>query len=698
MKEIKIAAPLTLTVATVLTLFCHMRSSGQSAPNLFRPWAVYETPSSGLFWPEGQALPHFARPADTLDGLSIAEGTMPPEERVMFASLQGLVNRVKPRVFLYDQPREGKNKWPDLLGLSVKEVAAKDRWSLLKRYSDELAGVVLYSTERSVEYRNLATTVGGVLGALPVTAAEYGTMKAHGVELPVVEDLTNLPFEGAVDVYRYMHDVWWPRCTHRLLVSHRSTNAGYVRDMAIAAGAAIVWLDPRRPAEKETLGLFLDDMTPGHGIMIGWWGEERSGIGAGVEYGISTVPADYYENSTVYSGMDHTIRYPVVPKKPVLENKIYLAVFLSDGDNVQYCQHAMSGLWDNAGRGSIPINWTVSPALSDIGPGLLNYYYRTATENDFFASGPSGMGYALVYDAHNGRWNTRGRELFDPYTRLTQQYLEKSGLRLATVWDEVDEAQRESYAENARYLYGLTQQDWERQQGDIAEFTAGGRLAVVRNLPCYASGVDVIHRFWREPIERFDGAAPLFLSAQGESWKMGPDNIAALRDSLERLSPGNIVICRGDHFFALYNEAHGMPFNLTLSPEMRVTSSASTTAAALAADGTPSSGHGWISSGDGEPWIVFDFGRSYLIDRYVVRHAGAGGDAQSLNTRDFVVEVSRDGGEWRVVDRQRDNAAMVSDVDIPAVSARMVRLRILDPGADGTARIGDVEIYGRTTE
>jgi hypothetical protein len=668
----------------------------QSAPNRFEPWTLYETPSSGLFWPEGQALPHFATPAETLDGLSIGRGEdMTDGERVMFASLQGLINRTKPRIFLYDQAREGKNKWAGLLGLKVNEYPVDRRWELLAKYKDELKGVVLYSAEKSLEYRNLATTVGGLRTALPVTADEYARMKESGIELPVVEDISALPYETPVEIYRHLYDKYWPECTKRLYVSHRATNAGYVRDMAIATGAAIAWLDPRKPAEKEMLGKFLADMTPGESIMIGWWGEERSGIGAGVEYGIATIPADYYENSTVYAGMDHRIDHPVVPKKPVLENKIYLAVYLSDGDNVQYDQHAMSTLWDDAGRGSMPINWTVSPGMVDFGPGLLNYYYKTATPNDFFASGPSGLGYALIYDAHNYRWNTRGRELFDPYTRFTGQYLEKSGLRVITVWDQVDQSQMDSYADNCRYLYGLTQQDWERQEGDIPAFRAKDRLPVVPNLPCYASGVDVIYRFWEKPISEFDGKSPMFLSSQGESWKMGPDNIAALRDSLERLSPGNIVICRGDHFFALYNEAHGMPFNLTLSPEMEVTSSPTSTDAAFAADGTPSGDRKWIASGRKKPWIVFDFKGEYEINRYVVRHAGADGMDPSLNTRDFVIETSLDGKKWAVADRQSDNTLMVSDVDIPVVKARMVRLRIVDAGADGIARIGDVEIYGK---
>ena len=37
-------------------------------------------------------------------------------------------------------------------------------------------------------------------------------------------------------------------------------------------------------------------------------------------------------------------------------------------------------------------------------------------------------------------------------------------------------------------------------------------------------------------------------------WEMGPDNIVALKERFEALSPGNIVICRGDHFFNLYRK------------------------------------------------------------------------------------------------------------------------------------------------
>src|SRR5690606_41992206 len=63
---------------------------------------------------------------------------------------------------------------------------------------------------------------------------------------------------------------------------------------------------------------------------------ERSGITTASEFGIGTLPSDHYLNATVFSGMAHHIQVPPVPKMPDLEKKAYIALFISDGDNIQY--------------------------------------------------------------------------------------------------------------------------------------------------------------------------------------------------------------------------------------------------------------------------------------------------------------------------------------------------------------------------
>lgn len=685
---LKITAAAALSTLALLFTACAPQGENMAAEPL-----PTQTPAQGISWPAGQAFPHFAAPAQTLDGFTVADPRLTPTERNLFVTLQGLVNRKQPRLFLYEAEREGRDKWPRLLGLQIEERPYERRWELVKKYRDEVEGVVLYDTEKSPHYINLATTAAGLKNALPVTRPEYDSLTRTGVTLPILEDLTALPYTHPSEIYQYLYDRYWPACTRRLVVSQNPRN-GYIRDLGVAAGAAIVWLDPRRHNENTVLRRFLADMQPGESILTGWWAEERSGIGIVTEYGLSTVPSDYYENATVYAGMPHTIALPEVPRMPALENKIYLAVFLSDGDNIQYCQHAMSMLWDDPHRGIIPINWTVSPALADLGPGLLNHFYATATPNDFLASGPSGLGYSLIYDSHNRVWNTTSGETLAPYTRQTQRYLERCGLRVITIWDELNSEQMQAYADNCRYLYGVTQEDWLFHDPVLSHIKSD-RLAFIPNMPCYASNVEYIRDKWRDTITAYDSRKPLFLAAQGESWKMGPDQIARLKAMLEEFAPAPIEICRGDHFFALYNRAHGLYFNLALAPETRVTSGPSAADATRAADGSPSGAHIWIASAKEENCIEFDFGATYELGRYVVRHASAGGLSPELDIRSFSLETSADGVDWRTADRQTAPAE-VTDVDIAPVAARYARLRILEPGSDGIARIGDIEIYGRT--
>lgn len=644
-------------------------------------------------WPYAQIIPNFAMPADTLDALDIQEGVS-NDERLMFVVLQGLVNKTQPRLFLFEPAGEGKYKWPERLGLRIKEFPIEKRFELIRKYADELEGVVLYDSSNNIHYANLASTVAGIDNLLPVTRELYVRLLEEGIKLRVVSDLTRLNFTRTTQIYDYLYTNYWKRCTHRLLVS-QPPERGFVRDLAVASGAAIVWLDVRKWNESVILRKFLKDMKSGESLITGWFPEERSGVGITTEYGLSIVPSDFYMNATVYAGMSKSIHYPVIPKMPKLENKVYLTLFLSDGDNVQYCQHAMSQLWEKNGRGNIPINWTISPALVDFGPALLNYYYDTATDNDCFASGPSGIGYSLIYDSHNYVWNTNSSMTILPYVQWTQQYLDKSGLRIITIWDEINDEQRSVYARFCRNLYGLTLQDWEHQPYKLPNQIQDHSLPVIANLPCYANGVDVIYSFWQDTIAKFDGSKPIFLSAQGESWKMGPDNVVALKERLEKLSPGNIVICRGDHFFNLYRKANGIPFNLMLSPELQIKTSPSKTPSENVADGSVAEKQIWVSAtNDGKAFIQFDFKDTYLINRYVIRHAGNAGLPDILNTRNFMLEVSNDGKEWSVVDRQYENTLSVTDVDIVPVKARYVRISISDSGKDHFARIADIEIYG----
>src|SRR2546428_8913219 len=112
-------------------------------------------------------------------------------------------------------------------------------------------------------------------------------------------------------------------------------------------------------------------------------------------HGVYEVAADYFNNGSVFGGVRPTLTAPQPPPPtPPLENKIYVTFTMSDGDNIQYDQRRLRYLWDNPARGSVPINWTISPLLLDAAPAILEHYTRTATANDLFMAGPSGAVYA----------------------------------------------------------------------------------------------------------------------------------------------------------------------------------------------------------------------------------------------------------------------------------------------------------------
>ena len=283
-----------------------------------------------LSWPEDRLLPLFLPPAAPVRTLDMNEASLSDAERIMFCTLQGIVNRTRPRILLYNHNEEPRTTWPSAHSLRAVNTSSVTPYSLVRLFKEEINGLVLYSTERSEHYANLAVTIAGLDRLLPVTEEVREKLVAAGMNFPVVEDLTSLKMSNAVGVYNYLYNNYWSRCNHRLLISLRP-NIPYVHDIGAACGSACVWLDPRNTNEASVLDKMLRDMTPGRDIVLGWYPEERSGVGEATKYGLSTVPADFFENTTVYAAVNVPVRISPVPKRPKLENKVYATGYISAG-------------------------------------------------------------------------------------------------------------------------------------------------------------------------------------------------------------------------------------------------------------------------------------------------------------------------------------------------------------------------------
>ncbi|WP_327006411.1 GH92 family glycosyl hydrolase [Dactylosporangium sp. NBC_01737] len=94
-------------------------------------------------------------------------------------------------------------------------------------------------------------------------------------------------------------------------------------------------------------------------------------------------------------------------------------------------------------------------------------------------------------------------------------------------------------------------------------------------------------------------------------------------------------------------------------------------------------------------YLQVDLGAATTVRSVTLRHAGAGGESATWNTRDYDLQVSADGAGWTTVAQVRGNTANVSTHPFTATTARYVRVNVLaaEQGSGGATRIYEFEVY-----
>ncbi len=103
----------------------------------------------------------------------------------------------------------------------------------------------------------------------------------------------------------------------------------------------------------------------------------------------------------------------------------------------------------------------------------------------------------------------------------------------------------------------------------------------------------------------------------------------------------------------------------------------------------------WCSSA-ANPFLMVDLGSPQTISRFVVEHAGAGGEAFSLNTAAYNIQISQDGVNFTTVVSVTGNIQSITTNDIAPTTARYVQLNIVTPTQSGNppASIYEFQVFG----
>ncbi len=470
-------------------------------------------------------------------------------EQYLFSSMKGIINKKQPRIFTYDGDAfaEGAFTWLQSLGLKWTEQS--NGWLVLTKYRAEISGVIVYDPLQ-IHTVNLATMMAKDKNAIIASPSLLAKLTSFPYNYPILADLRG-KFTSKIQVYQTIYDTYWPNLDKRLLIGlNPEVHKASLREYATALGVAVIWLDPKVSAEGTLLNKFLSSMPAGSNYM-GWWPEEEPGVSRVSSYGITTIASDFCTNLTVHSGMPRTINIKPIPEKPALQNKIYVAFILSDGDNLQYVEHLFRKLWNNSDRGSVPIGWTLSPAMVDAMPGALNYYHTSSTVNDNLISGPSGYGYT-----YPNYWTKP--TLLNQYVSKTEEYNNMAGFRVITIWNTIVGAINlnvgQAFATYAPTLLGLTGQN------------TGGALSIYQlSLPgmplsCnYCTNEQAMKDHIASAASTWTKNKPKFVIIQAQPWNgVTPTSFKNVKNSLN----SDYVVVRPDHLFQLMREAN----NLTINP------------------------------------------------------------------------------------------------------------------------------------
>ncbi len=516
--------------------------------------------AAGLLWPAGNMLPVFQAPQH-LDIYDIRGASL--DIQLAATTLAGVLNRPQPRVYLITG--DDDLFWLKQVLHSLPQTTAPRRGNdalaaMLTTYRQSIQGLIIYDPAL-MDTVNVATTLAGQRDAM-VVAPEQVQELENVYELSVLVDLRTYHWRSRVQAYRWAQENLLADASSHLVAGIAPNTMTGLRSFLVATRTFVYWLDSRNylPArgeglsERRLMQHVFGAFAPGS-LHLGWFIDESSGVYLTSRAAIGVLASDYCTNLEVLNAVRPesipTAQQTTSVDVPTATKKVYLSFTISDGDNLQYCQHRMLRLWHDSVRGSLPIGWTIAPALLEAAPALAAYYLSTTTSNDELIAGPSGASY--IFPAH---WPA---DHLSPFLQKTGQLMQTMGLQTLAVLDSgLLQASGLPLLSRIR-MTGMSFTSRPRQHRltqELAQFGVNGLL----------SGAGVVNASWKKvgdvPLYRNLGLAnsattavrlikaatllhrnrPLFLNIYMLAWTI---TLADLKQVVEQLGEGYEVVLPG---------------------------------------------------------------------------------------------------------------------------------------------------------
>jgi hypothetical protein len=477
----------------------------------------------------------------TLDVMGLGEA-----ERMLAAALQGIVNRKQPRIYLVGEFRDAD--WLRVLGKEgCERQECRSLEDLVAQFRSEVAGAVVYDPAAPFTV-NLATTLAGVRDAVIATPNLAARFK-----LKIVDDLRGR-FASATEGYEWALRELWPQLEHRA-VACMAPSWIAPRDYLVQFRLFTFWCDCRcsrpMPADQALFFERLLAKMPPQGTVYGWWQDgddggigEWRGVMTSSRYAKITICTVGANNLSVHSGA----KLPAaLTQKPIrfgsLDRQVYVSFIVSDGDNFGMNLYTIIRRgWSQRMRGKVPVGWGICPTQVELTPGLVRYFYETATPNDLFLC-MDGLGY--VYPTHYGAALGEPEARYGAFLRETEPYLRQLDQHHLWFLDGTSRAEQMARALPLDGLFG-EYGVFPQQRQEVLGQTA----ALWVDLNPWEKPWDDVKSLTQRLRDRTPAARPAFLLAGVNGFAIGPDEIARI---LRELGPGYMAV-RPDELCHLFRK------------------------------------------------------------------------------------------------------------------------------------------------
>ncbi len=346
------------------------------------------------------------------------------EERSLAVFVQGLLNKKEKRIFL---------DFENYLEYLHDAYKVQTIEQVISKYKEEIEGLIIYDFKSDDISINMASTISAAnpwLG-VPRSLAHWDIFKDMVIKVDL-EHIKGTPVERQKCIFdTYKNKLNPDGLIHQVV--EKDNFHWQLRDYGIAYGWFTFYTDESDEGigfRKEVLE-WLNNNT----AIFGWCIDELAFVKDISNYGCYIIPMDWSIN---HSYMHRELQHPIEQRCKdedifVEDDKHYLAIVVSDGDNIQWLERNFSTT-SNFGqriekRKPFKMTWTIAPMLSQLSPDVLEYIYDHA-DKDYFISGVSGMGYmnALEYPI----------EHLDTFTMNSSKLFRKADINVTCMLDSLE--------------------------------------------------------------------------------------------------------------------------------------------------------------------------------------------------------------------------------------------------------------------